>query len=64
VLADRKGYFICRIKNRAETVKDWIINLDPLAFEHDHKYFRADTYPAAEQAARAYLLALPDREAK
>ena len=65
VLADRKGIASIEILPPTKTVKTWDIELlrdipDGDGIERE-RVFEADTYPAAEQAARQWLNEQPDR---
>lgn len=63
VLADRKGYHISRQMCRFKTTSpEWIINLEPNVYENNPANFFQPTYALAEAKARAYLMALEDKE--
>lgn len=72
-LADRKGMRISKIENCHYPV-GWLIHLTPKCITGNEPLWQrydktieipqgdnVDTYPAAESAARQYLLALPDK---
>lgn len=72
-LADRKGMRISKIENCHYPV-GWLIHLTPKCITGNEPLWQrydktieipqgdnVDTYPAAESAARKYLLALPDK---
>ena len=62
-LADRKGYYISRQMNRFKDTKaEWIINLEPSAYEYSPKWFAEIAYTDCEAKARQYLEGLPDRK--
>ena len=64
-LADKKGIINISIDS---SESEYMIELNDIYSKAEGGYISkclfADTYPEAEQAARQYLMALPDREAK